>query len=44
MAKDTAVTPAPAKGYTSSEFWLSLVATLLGALMASGVVADLTTT
>jgi hypothetical protein len=30
----------PRKGYQTSEFWLSLAATLFGALFASGVVSE----
>ena len=30
----------PKKGYKTTEFWLSLAATLVGALLASGAVAD----
>ena len=40
MADTTSTPTAHKPGFRTSEFWLSLAAVLLGALFASGVLAD----
>lgn len=40
MPETTEIQPAVKPGYKTTEFWLSLIATLTGAALASGIVPD----